>query len=144
MDPMEKVACDPAALRAPDSPELECQLDVARRREPRQQRRLLKHQGHVSVHVGTAAGWPLQPREHVEQSALARAGGAHHADELAALDLERRRLQSDELFRVVRKRHRQRLDADRVLVGEFQDLAHDALTGDWLWSASTWFSSVRS
>src|SRR6267143_1034504 len=84
MNAMQQLSSGALALRMLDTAQLERKLDVARGGEPRQQRRLLEDQRHMAVHMRPPARWMLQTREDVQQRALARARGAHHANELPA------------------------------------------------------------
>ena len=71
-------------LTAADAGELQGQLHVAARREPRQQRGLLEHERRPRrAQVDLAGGRFLQPGDEVEQRRLAAARRAEQADELA-------------------------------------------------------------
>jgi len=72
VDPVKQLGRHPGARRVADSPKLEGELDVAGRREPRQQCSLLEHQRHAAVNVGPAVRRALEAREHVEERALPR------------------------------------------------------------------------
>ena len=76
----------PAALR--HALEAQGQLDVAVHREPREQRRLLEHEGAAAADVDGAGAGGVEPRGQAEQGALAAARGADEADELAGPDAE--------------------------------------------------------
>src|SRR4051812_45361664 len=78
-----------AALGLADAAGAQRQLDVGRGGQPRQQRRLLEHQGRALGRDLDRAGRGGQEARHdVEQRRLAAAGGAEQADELARLDGE--------------------------------------------------------
>src|SRR5260221_12433804 len=89
MYPVQQLARDSCALGSPQATELQRELDVARRRQPRQQRRFLEHERHSSMHMRAAGGRLVEPGEDVEQSALARAGGADDTHQLATIYPER-------------------------------------------------------
>ena len=73
---------------AADAPQPQRQLDVGAHGEPREQRRLLEHEGDAAPGVDGAGRRLVEPGDEVEQRALAAARRADEADELAGLDLE--------------------------------------------------------
>ena len=78
------------ALGARELADLQRELDVAARGEPREQRRLLEHQRGAGVAgVDGARARAVEPGDDVEQRALAAAGRAEQAHELARRDVER-------------------------------------------------------
>ena len=77
----------PLALRGTPA-QLEGELDVAADREPREQRRLLEHQGDPAAAVDGARRRGVEAGDEVEQRALAAARGADEAHELAGVHLE--------------------------------------------------------
>ena len=69
--------------------ELERELDVALRGEPREERRLLEHECRAAVHLDRAGGGGVEAGDEVQQRALAAPGRAQQADELPGADVQR-------------------------------------------------------
>ncbi len=90
-----------SAIRLADAAQLQRQVDVLSRGQPREQRRLLEHQRRLAAgHLDRARGRLLQTGHQVEQRRLAAAGGAEQADELAGLDPQVDVLQNRRTLRV--------------------------------------------
>ena len=77
------------ALLAGDAAQAQRQLHVLAHREPREQRRLLEHEGGLPGAHHLSRGGVLQAGDEVEQGGLAAARRADQADELAGADLQR-------------------------------------------------------
>src|SRR5438093_13604395 len=78
------------AVRPLDPSQLQREIDVLLDREPWKQRWFLKDQRRTTTTDLDRSGRRLvQPREHAEQSRLAASRGAHQAQELAELDVQR-------------------------------------------------------
>ena len=106
VDPIEELPRNVSALGSLDAAQLERELYVAGRSEPRQQSSLLEHERHAPVHVPAPACRLVEAREDVEQRALAGTGGADDAHELALFDLQRHAFERDQKPIAVRERHR--------------------------------------
>ena len=94
--------------------QLQGQLDVLRRRQPREKRSFLEHQRHATLNLEPAARRRFQAGEHVQQRAFARAGRTDDADELARLQVEGHVLQRHEVAIGVRECLAQALYCDRA------------------------------
>ena len=76
------------------------------------------------MHVRASRGWAIEAGQDVEQRALTRARGSDHADELATHDFKAGAIKRQEKLVVVRKGHAEAVDAERVLLGEGEQLTH--------------------
>ena len=101
------------AITARHTPQPQRQLDVARDGEPREQRRLLEHDGapQAVAENDLAGGRPVEPGDEVEQGRLPAARGADQTHELAGGDREVEPIERQHRARPVAEPLRRRVDA---------------------------------